>query len=87
MQGPSPFVYDGTLRKYSSIPLLPQIKVTTLLFNGEFDTAQDNSTYPLFEGIEKCKWVTLAGASHMPHLDSMEMLERTLKLVAGFLTR
>lgn len=87
LQGPSPFVYNGTLRRYSSMPLLPCIKVPTLLFNGEFDTAQDESTYPLFEGIEKCKWVTLSGASHMPHLDSEEMLERTLRLVGGFLTR
>ncbi|KAF2170600.1 hypothetical protein M409DRAFT_64279 [Zasmidium cellare ATCC 36951] len=85
MQGLSPFVYDGFLRRYSSIPLLHKIQVPTLIFNGEFDTTQDEATYPLFEGIDKVRWVTLSGASHMPFLDSEEMLERVLGLVGGFL--
>ncbi|KAK4496962.1 hypothetical protein PRZ48_011411 [Zasmidium cellare] len=84
MEGPSPFVYDGCLRRYSSIPLLPEINVPTLVFDGEFDTPQEATT-PLFWGLQKVRWVTLRGASHMPWLDSEEGLERVVELVGVFL--
>ena len=73
------------LENYSSIPLLPKIKVPTLVFNGEFDTAQYVSVVPFFNHIPRVRWVTLPGASHMPHLDSPELLEDILKLVGDFL--
>ena len=84
-QGRSPFLYDGALEHYSSIPLLPKIRVPTLVYNGEFDTATYASVVEFFNHIPKVRWVTLPGASHMPHLDSPELLEDTLKLISSFL--
>lgn len=85
MQGASPFVYDGFLRRYSSLPLLSRILVPTLVVNGEFDTTQEGPTEPLLWGIEKVRWVTLTGASHMPWLDGEELGERVVGLVGKFL--
>ncbi|CAK4021270.1 related to proline iminopeptidase [Lecanosticta acicola] len=85
MQGRSPFLYDGSMEHYSTIPLLPKINVPTLLFNGEFDTAGYPVMVQFFNHIPKVKWMTLDGASHMSHLDSEAMRERTLKLVGEFL--
>lgn len=78
-------MYNGTLNRYSSIPLLSQIAVPTLVYNGEFDTAQYEDTVPLFDHIPKIRRVTLPKASHMPHLDSEKMLGKVLELVGKFL--
>lgn len=73
------------MRDHNFIPYLHRINVPTLLYNGETETTQWDPVVPLFEGITKCRFVTLAKASHMPHLDSPEMLEKTLRLVGTFL--
>ncbi len=74
------------MKDYDSIPVLHRINVPTLLYNGEFDTVQDESVTPLFNHIPHSRWRTLAGASHMPHLDSEELRDKTLQLVGDFLT-
>lgn len=78
-------MYNGTLSKYSSIPILAKISAPTLVYNGEFDTTQYEPTVPFFNHIPRVRWMTLANASHMPHLDSAEMLEKVLKLLGEFL--
>lgn len=72
------------LRKIDSIPILSQISAPTLVINGEFDTTQFEPTAPFFDHIPKVRWVTLANASHMPHLDSAEMQRKVLELVGRF---
>lgn len=56
-----------------------------MLVNGEFDTSQYEPTLPFFEHIPRVRWVTIANASHMPFLDSPELLAKTLRLVGDFL--
>lgn len=73
------------MEHWTAIPLLPKINVPTLIYNGEFDTAQYESTLPFFEHIPRVRWITLQGASHMSHLDSPEMRAKTLLLVGQFL--
>ena len=72
----------GTLRDWTIVPRLHKIKATTLLVNGEHDEAQDIAVQPFFDGIDKVKWVTIADAAHMPHVDQRE---KTMQHVRAFL--
>lgn len=83
--GQTPFILDGSVGEWDGRPLLRNIDATTLVFNGEFDTAQYRSVAPFFEHIPRVRWVTLAGASHMSHLDSPEMRDQTMRLMGQFL--
>jgi pimeloyl-ACP methyl ester carboxylesterase len=83
--GQCPFILDGSVGKWDGRALLPSINAPTLVFNGEYDTAQHRSCAPSFEHILRVRWVTLAGASHMSHLDSSEMRDKTMRLFAQFL--
>ncbi|KAK4504520.1 hypothetical protein PRZ48_005436 [Zasmidium cellare] len=79
MLGESPFILDGSIGVWDGTALLPKIDVPTLVFNGEHDTAQERSTAPFFHHIPRVRWVTMSGASHMSHLDSPEMREKTMR--------
>lgn len=76
---------NGTLQDWSCVPVLPQIDVPTLVYNGEFDLAQDRVTAPFFELIPRVRWVTLPGAGHMMHVESEELLQKILALIGSFL--
>jgi L-proline amide hydrolase len=82
--GKCPFILDGSLGEWDGRALLPRINVPTLVFNGEYDTAQYRSCTPFFEHIPRVRWVTLAGASHMSHLDSSEIRDKTMHLFGQF---
>ncbi|KAJ2992808.1 hypothetical protein NUW58_g755 [Xylaria curta] len=86
MYGPSELSITGSLRSWTSIPILSKIKAPTLLINGAEDEAQDVAMQPFFDHIEKVKWVTLDNASHFSHVDQrakyMEHL-RAFLLVQG----
>ncbi|KAI1502659.1 proline-specific peptidase [Biscogniauxia marginata] len=69
MYGPSELHCSGSLRDWTSIPLLSKIKVPTLLLNGTDDEAQDVAMQPFFEHIEKAKWIVLDNAAHFSHVD------------------
>jgi len=64
---------------------LPLINVPTFVINGEFDTTQYEPTVPFFDHIPRVRWMTVANASHMGHLDSPELQSQFLKLVGEFL--
>ncbi|CZT20853.1 related to proline iminopeptidase [Ramularia collo-cygni] len=85
MYGPSVYMCNGTLQDWTCIPLLTQINVPTLVYNGEFDVAQDRVTAPFFELIPRVRWVTLPGASHMMHVESEELLQKIFGFVVSFL--
>lgn len=70
--GPSELTITGSLRNWTSIPILTKIKVPTLLINGTEDEAQDVAMQPFFDHIEKVKWITLDNASHFSHVDQRE---------------
>ncbi|KAI1746978.1 Alpha/Beta hydrolase protein [Xylaria castorea] len=72
MYGPSELSITGSLRDWTSIPILSKIKVPTLLINGTKDEAQDVAMQPFFDHIEKVKWITLDNASHFSHVDQRE---------------
>lgn len=70
--GPSELYISGSLRDWTSIPILDKIKVPTLLINGAADEAQDVAMQPFFDRIEKVEWVTLNNAAHFSHVDQRE---------------
>ncbi|CAI6281707.1 unnamed protein product [Periconia digitata] len=82
MYGPSELYVSGSLRDWTSIPLLEKIKVPTLLINGVEDEAQDVAMQPFFDLIQKVKWVTLDHAAHLSHVDRRE---KYMKLLDSFL--
>lgn len=83
--GPCLWIAAGSFKDFDAILILPKIEVPTLVFNGEFDTAQYNTTAPFFDHIPRVRWVTLASSSHMHHLDSLEQEAKVLEMVARFL--
>ncbi|RDA92923.1 hypothetical protein CP533_3875 [Ophiocordyceps camponoti-saundersi (nom. inval.)] len=67
--GPSELTITGTLRNWTVIPKLQDIKVPTLLINGVQDECQDVAMQPFFDEIKHAKWVTLDHAAHFTHID------------------
>lgn len=80
--GASELDISGSLRDWTSIPLLSKIKAPTLLINGSEDEAQDVAMQPFFDHIEKVKWITLADAAHFSHVDQRK---KTMKHLEAFL--
>ncbi|KAK8851878.1 proline-specific peptidase [Apiospora arundinis] len=83
MYGPSEICITGSLRDWTCIPLLGNIRVPTLLMNGSDDEVQDMVMQPLFDRIQKVKWVTLDGAAHFLHSDQRQ---KHMQHVEAFLT-
>ena len=79
-------VPTGSLRKWTVIPRLPNITAPTLVYNGEFDTSHEIATVPFFELIPRVRWLTLADAGHMCHVEGEARRDKVLKLVGEFLT-
>jgi pimeloyl-ACP methyl ester carboxylesterase len=84
MNGPSEFFITGSIKNWSIEANLHKIKAPTLLINGEYDEAQDETVLPYFNLIERVKWVKFANSSHTPHL---EETTRFIEVVGGFLTQ
>lgn len=82
--GPSEFWIEGSLKDWSGLDRLHQIQVPTLVINGKYDEAQDSAVEPLFWGIDKVRWITMAESSHCPQFDDCE---RYLRIVGEFLSR
>ncbi|KAL9087379.1 MAG: hypothetical protein Q9165_006676 [Trypethelium subeluteriae] len=82
MMGPSELHVTGTLRDWTAVDDVHNIKVETLLINGRYDLIQDVAVMPYFERIPKVKWVTLEKSSHMGH---WEERERYMDIVSNFL--
>ncbi|TFK40276.1 proline-specific peptidase [Crucibulum laeve] len=82
MQGPSEFTINGTLKLWSVLDIIHNIKASTLLINGAYDEAQDVCMEPFFKSIPKVKWVQFANSSHTPYIEERE---RYMKIVGDFL--
>ncbi|RYP13139.1 hypothetical protein DL767_010898 [Monosporascus sp. MG133] len=67
--GPSELYISGSLRDWTSVPLLSKIPVPTLLINGAEGEAQDVAMQPFFNHIQKMKWAKLDNAAHFSHVD------------------
>lgn len=51
----------------------------TYIVNGEHDASTDIANQPLFDLIEKSKWITIDGAAHMSHIDQREKFMKHLQ--------
>ncbi|CAH0038129.1 unnamed protein product [Clonostachys rhizophaga] len=69
MYGPSELSITGSLRNWTIIPELHNIKVPTLLINAVNDEAQDVTMQPFADNIKNSKWVKLDNAAHFSHVD------------------
>ena len=84
MNGPSEFHVTGTLRDWSVVDRLGEIRVPTLVVTGEHDEATPAINRTVAEGIPGAESVVLPDASHMAHV---ERTEDYLRLLDDFLSR
>jgi L-proline amide hydrolase len=83
MNGPSEFHVIGTLKDWSIVNRLGEIKnVPTLLLSGRYDEATPAIVETINQGIPGSKWVLFENSSHMPHV---EETERFLEVLGHFL--
>ena len=81
MNGPSEFHVTGTLREWSVVDRLGEIRVPALVVTGEHDEATPAINRTVSEGIPGARSVVYAGASHMAHVEDTEGYVR---LLGGF---
>jgi len=84
MNGPSEFHVVGTLKDWSVVDRLPEIRVPTLVVTGERDEATPAINHTVSEGIPGAESVILAGCSHMAHV---EQTQEYLALLDNFFSR
>ena len=67
---------------WSIVDRLPEIRNPTLIINGRFDIAQDDTVRPWVEGIPAARWETFDNSSHTP---MWEEREKYMQVVGNFL--
>jgi len=78
MNGPSEFHVTGTLREWSIVERLGEVRVPTLVVTGEHDEATPAINRTVSEGIPGARSVIYEGASHMAHVEDTEGYVRLL---------
>lgn len=84
MWGPSEFHVTGSLKDWSIVDRLGQIRVPTLLLSGRHDEATIDIVETIRRGIPGSKWVVFENSSHMPHLEEPK---RYIQVLTDFLRR
>ncbi len=84
MIGPSEFYITGTLKDWSVVQRLGEIKTPALLLSGRYDEATPAIVETVHRGIQGSEWVLFENSSHMPHLEEPE---RYMQVLNEFLTR
>jgi proline-specific peptidase len=74
MWGPNEFSVTGTLRNWSFIERLKEIKVPTLIVSGKYDESTPLINETMNRGIKGSEWVLFENSSHTPHLEETEKL-------------
>lgn len=69
MNGPSEFHVVGTIRDWSVVDRLGEIRVPTLVVTGEHDEATPAINRTVADGIRGAESVILTGCSHMGHVE------------------
>jgi L-proline amide hydrolase len=82
MNGPNEFFCIGSLRTWSVVDEVHEIRVPTLLVSGRYDEATPATVQPFFDAIPDVRWEILEQSSHMPFLEEPERFDA---VVAGFL--
>jgi proline-specific peptidase len=84
MNGPSEFHVIGTLKNWSIVDRLGEIRVPTLLLSGRYDEATPAVVETIHRGIPGSEWVIFENSSHMPHLEEPK---RYIQVLSDFLKR
>jgi proline-specific peptidase len=84
MNGPSEFHVTGTLRDWSVVDRLGEIRVPTLVVTGEHDEATPAINRTVATGIPDAESLIFPDASHMAHV---ERTDDYLRLLDDFLSR
>jgi L-proline amide hydrolase len=82
MNGPTEFHVIGTMKDWTIIDRLPQIRVPTLLISGHYDEATPKVVKPYLDNVPDIRWVLFRESSHMPHVEERELC---MTVVADFL--
>jgi len=64
MWGPNESTATGSLKNYSALNRLSEIKIPTLLISGKYDEATPSQIEKANRAIEQSKWVLLENSSH-----------------------
>jgi L-proline amide hydrolase len=84
MNGPSEFHVIGTLKDWSIVDRLGEIRVPTLLLSGRYDEATPAIIETIHRRIPGSEWVIFEQSSHMPHVEEPE---RYIQVLGEFLNR
>ncbi len=84
MNGPSEFHVIGTLKHWTIVDRLGEIRAPTLVTSGRHDEATPAIAETVHRGIPGSQWVVFENSSHTAHI---EETERYLKVLGEFLTR
>ncbi|EFW78661.1 proline iminopeptidase-family hydrolase [Pseudomonas savastanoi] len=84
MNGPTEFHVIGTLKNWTIVDRLENIKVPTLVISGFYDEATPLVVKPYVENIPDVRWSVFRESSHMPHVEERMAC---MGCVAGFLDK
>ena len=82
MWGPNETHVTGSLKDWTSLDRINEIKIPTLFISGKFDEASPKQIEAAQKLLPGSKWVLFENSSHMPHLEEPE---KYLKVVEDFL--
>ena len=82
MNGPTEFHVVGSLRNWSIEDRLHRVAVPTLVINGRYDEAADDTIAPFLESIPEVQHHRFEESSHMPHWEERFSY---MKVVSEFL--
>ncbi|MHA2391375.1 MAG: proline iminopeptidase-family hydrolase [Promethearchaeota archaeon] len=84
MNGPSEFHITGSLKNWSIVHRLPEIRVPTLLLSGRYDETTPAIIKTIHDGIPDSEWIIFENSSHTPHLEESK---RYIQVLSDFLKR
>jgi proline-specific peptidase len=84
MNGPSEFHVVGTLKDWSIVDRLGEIREKVLLLSGRYDEATPAIVETIQRGIPGSEWVIFENSSHMPHIEEPD---RFMSVLNEFLRR
>jgi proline-specific peptidase len=84
MWGPNEFSVTGTLKNWSFLERLKDIKLPTLIVSGKYDESTPMINDTMNKGISGSEWVLFENSAHIPHLEETTMF---LKVVNEFLCK
>jgi L-proline amide hydrolase len=84
MNGPSEFHCIGSLKNWSIVDRLGEIRERVLLLSGRYDEATPTIVETIQRAIPGSEWVLFEKSSHMPHVEEPEEF---MKVLNDFLVR